>query len=103
MNRQTNIRIVDEQSEEVKSNAYDISETEKEALLAKYYPEQYKKKYIEPERKIRTPKPHQKRNQEDYGTQKSSNEYYDVRFQNLDAGEDSLNLKIEIRSDMKLK
>lgn len=97
--RQTNIRIIEDQTEEIKDTNVQLSATDKEALLAKYYPEYYQKNYIEP--KKHQPLPHQKRDGMDKNTQKSNQEYYNVKFVDMDGGEDKINLKIEIKSDMK--
>jgi hypothetical protein len=93
--RPTNIRIIEDQTEEINDTGYEVSQTEKEALLAAYYPELYQKQYVEPKRSP------QKRVDQDINTQKSNNEYYDVRFNSVDVGDDSINFKIEIKSDMK--
>lgn len=103
--RKPQVRVVQQQSEEVRPA--DVSDSEKEALLAKYYPEQFKKQNgVDPETKkrVNNPKPDQKRNGEG-DLSKTDQEFVDVKYAQMDLDDepyaDKLNLKIEIRSNMK--
>jgi len=92
-----NIRVIEEQSEEL--HPCELSQDEIDAFLFKYNKEAFDTK-IQQER-MRQPQPHQRRMNGDIDTQKSNREYYDVRYREMDAGSDTLNVKIEIKSDMK--
>jgi len=100
-NRNVNIKIVEPQSEESKPS--DLSQEEIDTYLYKYNRDLQKE--LVQQRKSqqkRSPKPHQKRVDGDSKTQKSNQEYYDTRYSEIDAGDEKVNFKIEIKSDMKL-
>ncbi|CAG7581458.1 MAG: hypothetical protein SLAVMIC_00852 [uncultured marine phage] len=91
-----NIRVIEEQSEEL--HPCELSEDEIDAFLFKHDRKLHKKKM---EQK-RQPKPHQKRMNGDSDSQKSNQEYYDTKYTEVDAGDETVNFKIEIKSDMKI-
>lgn len=99
-NRNVNIKIVEPQSEE-RGHSCELSQEEIDAYLYKYNRDLHKKS-VQDRMEKRSPKPPQKRVNGDSDSQKSNKEYYDVRYQELDAGDDKVNFKIEIKSDMKI-
>jgi|GEM_PF-3970628 hypothetical protein len=94
-----NIKIVEPQSEE--KHPCELSQEEIDAYLYKYNNDS-NKKVTQDRTQRRSPQAPQKRVNADSDTQKSNREYYDVRYQELDAGNDKVNFKIEVKSDMKL-
>lgn len=91
--REVNIKIIEDQSEEITQNTY-ISQSEKEALLYKYCPELYKKEQTINKKRERVYKDVVDVNRKD--------EYYDVKFSSMEIDDNEISLKIEIKSDMKL-
>lgn len=99
--RNVNIKMIESQSEE--SKPAELSQDEIDAYLYKYNRDLQKE--LVQQRKSnqkRVPKPHQKRDNGDSNTQKSNKEYYDTRYSEFDAGDEKVNFKIDIKSDMKL-
>lgn len=91
-----NIRVIEEQSEEL--HPCELTQDEIDAFLDKHNPEAHRRKVQEERRKAL---PHQKRINGDSDSQKSDQEYYDVRYREVDTGDGNVNFKIEIKSDMK--
>ena len=102
------VRVVSNQKEEITSDRL-ASEEEKKAFLYKNYPEMYKKLY--PDTVIEKPKrevkpnmwdknPHIKRN-EPNDLVKSNRTYVRNKYTSADfGGDNSLNIKIQIKTDM---
>lgn len=95
MRPQVNIKKVEDQQEVVSNKK--VSEAEKEAFLAQYLKNQELPVQKMPQK--HQPKPYQKRINGDQDTQKSNHTYYQTRYRGVE--ETDLNLKIEIKSDMK--
>ena len=95
--KNVNIRVIEEQSEEL--HPCELSQDEIDAFLYKHHPDAHKAKLEQ--QKQRQTLPHQKRVDGDTDSQKSNQEYYDTRYREMDAGDETVNFKIEIKSDMK--
>jgi hypothetical protein len=99
------VRIIEDQKEEVKDERF-LTEEETKAFLYKNYPEMYKKIY--PDEVIEkpkpnnepNPKPHQKRVDQDI--QKSNKVYTYNKYGTENLGTDQFNYNIQIKSDMNI-
>lgn len=97
MNRQASVKIIEPETIS-DGQEVEISQSEKEALLYKYYPKQYKRQ--EEEKNI-PQRP--KKFDADADHVPSNREYYDSKYTSVDFGNgDSIDMKIEIKTDMNL-
>lgn len=102
----TNVRIIDNQQEEVHSERT-LTEEETKAFLYKNYPDMYKQMY--PDEVIEVPRKNvtqnnkpidQKRVGQD--VQKSDKVYVYNKYDSVNVGTDNLNYNIQIKTDMKM-
>ena len=101
----TNIRIIDNQKEEVNSDR-PLTEEETKAFLYKNYPDMYKQMY--PDEVIEIPRKSEQNNKPidqkrvDQDVQKSDKVYVYNKYDSVNLGTDNLNYNIQIKTDMKM-
>lgn len=101
----TNVRIIDNQTEEV-TNERPLTEEETKAFLYKNYPDMYKQMYpdevIEVPRKKVTQDNKIDQKRVDQDVQKSDKVYVYNKYDSVNVGTDNLNYNIQIKTDMKM-
>lgn len=95
----TSVRIIDNQKEEVHSERT-LTEEETKAFLYKNYPDMYKQMYPDEVIEVPVKKIDQKRVGHD--VQKSDKLYVYNKYDSVNIGNDNLNYKIQIKTDMKM-